>query len=159
MKEKANLDAIASMLGALRRRTRMSQRELGRRSDLSYAVINDLERAAGYSPSPSTLRALARGLATYEVDDDGRGTVDQNRARAYFRQLMSAAGYLDGFAADEPTEESVRTYLTSRSGDAAFTERLLLLAEQYPEMPATDRMLLDRIVDTVLRPAEAAVAV
>src|SRR4030095_7828628 len=92
-------DALGEVLAILRKRARLSQRELSRLSEISYTQIGDLERGRGGKPSPLTLRALARGLATDAFLDAG---YDPVRADAFYRQLMDAAGYLRGLPTDAP---------------------------------------------------------
>src|SRR5829696_3895101 len=94
-------EALGNLLSILRRRARMSQRELSRASEISYTQIGDLENARGGNPSPLTLRALSKGLATDDFLPEGHDSV---RADAFYRQLMDAAGYLRGLPIDAPQQ-------------------------------------------------------
>ena len=122
----------------------MCQRDLSRRSGVSYTMIGDLERAAGYNASPLTLRSLARGLASFEKDADGVEVtdIDQVKADAFYRRLMEAAGYLSGLpigtspreaATDEDAESAALAFLSSKAGDQDLAARLLGLARRYPD--------------------------
>jgi transcriptional regulator with XRE-family HTH domain len=131
-----SLENLGATLNILRRRARMTQRELSAESKISYTQIGDLEKGRGGHPSPLTLRALARGLSTDSIDE----TVDQVRADAAYRQLMAAAGYLTGIygpeAADPTSERGVIAFLAARFGDEDLAERLVRLATRYPGFPA-----------------------
>lgn len=146
-------EALGELLILLRTRARMSQRELARASGVSYTQIGDLERGTGGSPSPITLRSLAKGLALDEFNADVG--FDPIRADAFYRQLMEAAGYLGGLPLDAPPkrtgEEDVLEYLAARSGDTAVSEQLVRLAEKYPELAPEDQMVIRRLVGTWLR--------
>lgn len=152
-------EALAFVLATLRRRARMSQRELSAYSKrfapdgkgVSYTQIGDLERAVGYNASPLTLRAIARGLA---ADEYAPGGFDQVRADAFYRQLMDAAGYLSGLPIEAPVQTGagdVLEFLASKTGDSTISERLLRLAEKYPELAAEDQMVMRRLVDSWLK--------
>src|SRR5438046_2953583 len=107
----------------------MSQRELARTSDISYTQVGDLEGGTGGHPSPLTLRAIARGLATDALDPND---IDFTKADAYYRQFMQAAGYLRGLAEGpdhhKTSEEDVLDYLRARSGDWALPNLLIEVA-------------------------------
>jgi transcriptional regulator with XRE-family HTH domain len=137
---------LGSLLALLRKRARMSQRELSRASGVSYTQISDLERATGGKPSPTTLRSIARGLATDAVDVSD---VDQAKADAFYTQLMQAAGYLRGLGAPESNktdEEDVIAYLTYHSGDAGVAEQLVRLARRYPELTSEEQMVAGHLI-------------
>ena len=68
-------EALGSVLAALRRRARMSQRALSRASGISYTQIGDLENARGYNPSPLTLRALVGRPAEFRPYESCRRTL------------------------------------------------------------------------------------
>jgi transcriptional regulator with XRE-family HTH domain len=125
----------------------MSQRELSRASEVSYTQIGDLERGQGGNPSPLTLRALARGLATDSFHPNG---VEPVRADAFYRQLMEAAGYLGGLPVDAPpkrtNEDDVVAWLTARTGDTAVSEQLVALAARYPELDPEDQLVVRRLL-------------
>jgi transcriptional regulator with XRE-family HTH domain len=132
----------------------MSQRELARRSGVSSTNISLIESAGGFNASPFTLRAIAEGLSTYEYDDDVR-KVDEARADVYYGQLMEAAGYLTGLPFERPKDEidegDVLRFLTERAGDVTISERLLRLADRYPELSEDDQLVVRRLVDTWIR--------
>src|SRR5690348_13012741 len=116
---------LASLLRMLRTRARTSQRELARASGISYTQVSDLEGGKGGHPSPLTLRAIARGLATDALDAND---MDSARADAYYRQLMAAAGYLRPFGASTPeetSEDDVLKFLETRSGDPGVADLLV----------------------------------
>jgi transcriptional regulator with XRE-family HTH domain len=145
-------DALGAVMVALRRRARLSQRELSRLAEISYTQIGDLERGQGGNPSPLTLRALARGLATDQFRDEG---YDPTRADAFYRQLMAAAGYLSGVPVDAPPkridEEDVVDWLTARTGDTALSEQLVALAARYPDLDPEDQLVVRRLLTTWIR--------
>jgi transcriptional regulator with XRE-family HTH domain len=141
-------EALGQVMALLRSRSRLSQRELSRLSEVSYTQISDLERGQGGSPSPLTLRAIARGLASDDFEPTG---VNPVRADAFYRQLMEAAGYLGGVPVDQAPKKTdaddVILYLTARTGDTAVSERLLRLAEYYPDLAVEDQMVVRRLLD------------
>jgi transcriptional regulator with XRE-family HTH domain len=142
-------EALANLLVTLRTRARMSQRELSRTSEVSYTQIGDLERSAGGSPSPITLRALARGLAADDSQPNGYNPV---RADAFYRQLMAAAGYLTGVTTDAPPKQTdaqdVIAFLAGASGDTDIATKLVRLAERWPELSVDDQMVARHLVGT-----------
>jgi transcriptional regulator with XRE-family HTH domain len=101
--------ALGALLVALRNRRRVSQGTLARQSGVSRAIISILER--GHDPStkkvphprPDTLRQIANGLA-----QDGDGRAEPGLGRAYYAELMQAAGYgtIDPAAAPPPAVDS-----------------------------------------------------
>ena len=129
---------------SLRRRARMSQRALSRASGVSYTQIGDLEHGR-YNPSPLTLRALAKGLATDDFLPEG---YDQARADAFYRQLMEASGYLGGLAigTDEDAAKAALQFLSAEAGDPDFAARLLGLARRFPDMPAEEQNAARHVV-------------
>jgi transcriptional regulator with XRE-family HTH domain len=143
----ARHDRLGEVLLGLRRRARLSQRELGRAADISYTQISDLERGQGGNPSPLTLRALAKGLATDDFLDQG---YDPSRADAFYRSLMEAAGYLGGVplgqARRAPTAEDAREYLAKVTDDAALADELLALAERWADLDPADQGLAKRFL-------------
>lgn len=140
--------ALGQILEVLRKRARMSQRELSRNSGISYTQIGDLERGDALAPSPITLRALSRGLAT---DNFSEGGFDAVRADAFYRQLMDAAGYLGGLPVGAPPrapdEDDLVNYLSTKTKDSDVSARLLRLAQQYPDMAPEDQLVIKRLVD------------
>ena len=144
--------ALGALLSTLRNRARLSQRELARVSGISYTQIGDLERTVGGWPSPLTLRALARGLASDAfIQPTGYDVV---RSDAFYRQLMDATGYLTGLPVGAPpatTEDDVRQYLAGRSGDTTMSDRLLALARRYPDLEPDDQLVARRLIDGWLR--------
>lgn len=82
-------------LKTIQKQTRMGLRELARLSGISANTISNLKRGADPRtgktpmPRPDTIRRLAEGLATDPLED----RVNQTRADAFYRRLMSAAGY------------------------------------------------------------------
>ena len=146
-------EALGSVLAALRRRARMSQRALSRASGISYTQIGDLENARGYNPSPLTLRALAKGLATDEFLAEG---YDPMRADAFYRQLMDAAGYLGGLPigtsqqeppTDEEAENAALEFLSSKAGDEDLAAKLLGLARRYPDLSPEEQTAVRHLVE------------
>ena len=139
--------ALGEMMGTLRRRARMSQRELARLCDVSYTQIGDLERGQGGFPSPLTLRSIAKGLATDAFLEQG---YDPIRADACYRQLMDAAGYLGGLPVDAPPkrtdEDDVVGYLTRKTSDLAVAELLVRVAEKWPELSAEDQVVAKHLL-------------
>jgi len=149
--ETDTLSELGDLLILLRRKSRMSQRELGRASGVSYTQISDLEHGEGGQPSPLTLRALARGLATDALDPDD---IDQRKADAYYAQLMQAAGYLRGLGAstqDGVDEAAVVRVLASRSGDVGIAEQLVKLARRYPELSPETQVVVRHLIGTWVR--------
>ena len=143
-----DLRELADLLTLLRRRARMSQRELSRASGISYTQIGDMERGQGGQPAPQTLRSLARGLATDALD---LTDVDQTKADADYAQLMQAAGYLRGLGAstrDGADEAAVMRFLTSRSGDPQIAEQLVKLARRYPELSPETQIVVRHLLGT-----------
>jgi transcriptional regulator with XRE-family HTH domain len=137
---------LGDLLKLLRAKSRMSQRELGRTSGISYTQIGDLESGRGGQPSPITLRAISRGLTTDALDPHD---VDQAKSDAYYTQLMQAAGYLRGLGAPTPRdaeEEDVLKFLEDRSGDAAIGERLVQLARGYPDLSIETQMVVRHLL-------------
>ena len=145
-------EALGHMLAALRRRARMSQRELAQHSGVSYTQIGDLERGRGGFPSPITLRALARGLATDQFREHG---YDPTIADACYRQVMEAAGYLRGLPVDAPPrrtdEDAVVDWLTARTDDSAIAGLLVALAAHYPDLDPEDQLVVRRLLTTWTR--------
>jgi transcriptional regulator with XRE-family HTH domain len=145
-------EILGQTLSLLRRRARLSQRQLADASKISNTQIGDIEKGAGGNPSPITLRALSRGLASDEFEPGG---VNQIRADAFYRQLMDAAGYLGGLPVDSPapdmTEDAAVQFLSSRAGDSDIADRLLRLAKRYPEMAPEDQMVMRHLVDTWIK--------
>jgi transcriptional regulator with XRE-family HTH domain len=144
---------LGATLAAIRQRARMSQRELSRVSDVSYTQIGDLERGTGGNPSPLTLRALAKGLATDAFLTEGYEPI---RADAFYRQLMDAAGYLRGLPVESPpqdgpqevTEDAVVQFLSSRAGDATLAANLAQLAHRYPDLSPDEQTVVRHLVGT-----------
>ena len=150
-------EALAAVLTTLRRRARLSQRDLARRAGVSATAIGDLERAVGYNASPLMLRAISRGLASFERDADGAEVteVDQLRADAFYRQLMDAAGYLGGLPigisqpeaqTEEDAEHAALKFLSSKAGDADLAARLVGLARRYAELSPEDQIAVRHLV-------------
>jgi transcriptional regulator with XRE-family HTH domain len=85
--------AYSVLLRKLRRRRRLSQRELATQAALSPTAIGNLERGKddrtgkAIQPRPETLRHVARGLATDPED----GQFDEAAADEMYAQLMAAA--------------------------------------------------------------------
>jgi transcriptional regulator with XRE-family HTH domain len=154
----ARHDRLGEVLLGLRRRARLSQRELSRAAEISYTQISDLERGHGGNPSPLTLRALAKGLATDEFLDSG---YDPQRADAFYRALMEAAGYLGGVPLGQarrgPTVEELREYLTKLTDDSAVADQMLALAERWADLDPADQAVAKRLLGmwtTPNRPTE-----
>jgi transcriptional regulator with XRE-family HTH domain len=139
-------DALGDTLATLRKRARLSQRELSRASDISYTQIGDLERGQGGNPSPFTLRALAKGLASDAFLEQG---YDPTRADAFYRQLMGAANYLGGLPMDLParrtTSEDIVDWIARQTGDSAVAELLVSLAQAYAELGPEDQMVMKHL--------------
>jgi transcriptional regulator with XRE-family HTH domain len=147
---------LGSLLELLRRRARMSQRELSRASGISYTQIGDLERGDSLNPSPQTLRSLARGLATDNFSPEGYDAV---REDAFYRQLMDSAGYLRGLpvgvsARDgdyEITEDDVVRYLARLTGDADLAAKLAKFADRYPSLSSDEQTTMRYVIGTLLK--------
>jgi transcriptional regulator with XRE-family HTH domain len=91
---------LADVLRSVRREVRISQKELADVSGVGESTVKGIERGEP-GAKPSTLRLLARGLAT-----DGTGHIDPDRADRYYHRLMVAAGY---DPPDEPEQPAGRT--------------------------------------------------
>ena len=139
--------ALGQMMATLRKRNRMSQRELARLSDISYTQIGALEQGQGGFPSPLTLRALAKGLASDDFQEQG---YDPIKADAFYRQLMETSGYLGGLAGGGPVrrtnQDEVVGYLNQRTDDLDVAEMLVGLAERWQELEPEDQHVAKRLM-------------
>jgi len=132
------LPAIARKLRDLRERQRFSQEELARRANLSPQSIAKIE--AGFdprsgkpvNPTPDTLRRIADALSANHPED----------APEYYRQLMEAAGYLDGLP--EPTRPPSASLDWARSKPALPV--ITRAVRDHPDIPPHLQEAITRIL-------------
>jgi transcriptional regulator with XRE-family HTH domain len=110
MAKKRSTEAItpfAVKLRELRDQERIRYLELTRMAGMYPKDLARLQTGVSprtgeaFVPTVPTIRKLARGLAMdpFKFDREGLEVVDEQKERRYFRELMSAAGYLDGLTA------------------------------------------------------------
>lgn len=130
----------------------MTRAELAAAAGISLGPIKQAE-TEGHVPKAPTLRAIARGLATY-----GGGRRDDDLADDYYRQLMGAAELsaeppLEPPSKSRPvedlTDEEVEEALTNISQDAELSAAFLAVAEDWTDLPTSSR----RMVLSTLRAA------
>jgi DNA-binding SARP family transcriptional activator/tetratricopeptide (TPR) repeat protein/transcriptional regulator with XRE-family HTH domain len=83
-------EGFGSVVGRLRRRAGLSQRDLAKRCGLSVATIRDLEQARVRAPRPRTVKALVAGL---ELTESAAAAVHELAAAAW---TANRAGREDG---------------------------------------------------------------
>ena len=120
-----------------------SQDVLADLSTVALATIKKLEAGTIRETRPSTLRLLARGLAT-----DPDGTRDADRVEDIYRRLMRAAGFLPaererpaGISRDDFIEEMAR-----RTGRRDLAIAMSSVAWDYDEIPEAYRKILEAAI-------------
>jgi len=158
--DQANLEAeiaAAKRLGRvlihLRESANLTQRKLGRRSNVAWTFIQLIEAGVRadtgrpVTPAPPTLLRLAAGLA---VDGSNPERKNPGKAAGFYRQMMEARGWATSEGgADEtpgqPTVEELREGLTALAGAEAGIEMVSLAEEWYQLTPESRRFLLNAI--------------
>jgi transcriptional regulator with XRE-family HTH domain len=132
---------VAETLKNLRRRARLSQKELAGLSGVSDAAIGLIERGKSH-PQPDTLRLLSKGLAT-DVD----GNLDSDRAEDLAEELMLAAGYL------HPRSSGRELKPEDRVNDALARHPniRISLAQAGPDLDDDDAEMIVGFIDMLAR--------
>jgi transcriptional regulator with XRE-family HTH domain len=128
---------LGELIDAIMREERMSVAQLSRTSGLNPNTIQYIRKGATKTPKRTTLRRIARGLAT----DPATLELDMTKLTRYERQVTMAAGYADPELADAPSllELLLRYRLNSRSRAVAVAE-LVQRCERLDE-PAIRRLI------------------
>lgn len=147
---------LGELLARLRKGANLTQRELGRRSSLSWTFIQLLEKGVRpetgrpVTPSPQSLQKIAAGLA---VDPLDRIEKNPEKAAQFFKQMMEARGW----STDEepPTQPAAPSIEELRSRLAALVgaddgEDLANLATAWPQLPPDARRFLMTTIHYVL---------
>ena len=135
---------LAEELKRLRAERRIgSQDVLADLSTVALATIKKLEAGAVKEARPSTLRLLARGLAT-----DPDGARDPDRVEAIYTRLMRAAGFLP---ADRPRQPGVSRdefikEMERRTGRRDLAVAMSSVAWDYDEIPEAYRKILEAAI-------------
>jgi transcriptional regulator with XRE-family HTH domain len=147
---------LGKELATLRRRERVSQRELGRLADLSWTMIQMIEmghrKGRPIHPSPESLRRIAVGLSRDPVD----GTPDGAKAEDYYLRLMRAAGYLSTEAIADADEINARMLerLLVRELGAGAGEQIAALVRKWPDLDPEDRRFVASSIQNAIDYAE-----
>jgi transcriptional regulator with XRE-family HTH domain len=148
--ERAAAIRLGEVLHRLRTSRNLTQRELGRRAEISWTFIQLLEggvrKGTGrpVSPSPQSLQKIANGLARDNIDPTKR---NPGLAAQLFQQMMEARGWSTDIGtappASTPSFEEVREGLALLAGQEAAATFAGLAENWYQLSPASRRFILD----------------
>jgi transcriptional regulator with XRE-family HTH domain len=152
--ERAAAQRLGALLTRLRKSHNLTQRELGRRSKISWTFIQLLELGVrketgkAVTPSPQSLQKIAQGLS---LSGDDLERKNPGVAAGIYRQMMEARGW----SADEatpspdisapPTPEELREGLAALAGSDAGAEFATLAEHWYEMQLPSRRFILDAI--------------
>jgi transcriptional regulator with XRE-family HTH domain len=148
--ERAAALRLGELLHRLRTGKNLTQRELGRRAEISWTFIQLLERGIRQgtdkpvTPSPQSLQKIANGLARDNIDPAKK---NPGLAAQFFQQMMEARGWsAEGDTpppSPTPSIEDVREGLALLAGQEAAATFAGLAENWYQLSPASRRFILD----------------